>query len=126
MNEKQKARNEEAIRELIAEILVRRVKDPRVSGVSITSVEASKDYSVAKVLYNVVEGTNRDMAAVQKGLMSSRRYIRAEIKKHLRLRVIPELVFVYDRSLDRAMKIEELLAEIRREEEERGKEAHEE
>ncbi len=122
MNEKQKARNEDAIKALIAEILVRRVKDPRVSGVSITAVEASKDYSVAKVLYNVVEGSGRDIAAVQKGLNSSRRFIRAEIKKHLRLRVIPELVFVYDLSLDRAMKIEELLEQIRREDESREQE----
>lgn len=122
MNEKQKARNEDTIKALIAEILVRRVKDPRLSGVSITGVEASKDYSVAKVLYNVVEGGGREIASVQKGLNSSRRYIRAEIKKHLRLRVIPELVFIYDRSLDRAMKIEELLEQIRREEESREKE----
>ncbi len=122
MNEKQKARNEDAIKALIAEILIRRVKDPRVSGVSITEVEASKDYSVAKVLYNVVEGSGPDVAAVQKWLNSSRRFIRAELKKHLRLRVIPELVFVYDRSLDRAMKIEELLEQIRREEESREQE----
>ncbi len=126
MNEKQKARNEDAIKALIAEILLRRVKDPRVSGVSITGVEASNDYSVAKILYNVVEGSGRDVAAVQKGLNSSRSYIRAEIKKHLRLRVIPELVFIYDQSLDRAMKIEELLEQIRREDETREKEPQDE
>ena len=123
MNEKQKARNEDEIKALIAEIILRRVKDPRVSNVSITRVEASNDYSVAKILYNVVEGGGADLAAVQKGLDSCKGYIRTQIKKRMHLRVIPELAFIYDKSLDRAMKIEELLAEIRREEEERGKES---
>jgi ribosome-binding factor A len=121
MNEKQKARNEDEIKVLIAEIILRRVKDPRVAHVSITHVEASNDYSVAKILYNVVEGGDADIAAVQKGLDSCRSYIRTQIKKRMHLRIIPELVFIYDKSLDRAMKIEELLAQIKREEEERGK-----
>jgi len=63
MNEKQKARNEDEIKVLIAEIILRRVKDPRVAHVSITHVEASNDYSVAKILYNVVEGGDADIAA---------------------------------------------------------------
>lgn len=121
MNEKQRARNEEDIKELLAELILRRVKDPRVANVSITHVEASSDYSVAKVLYNVIGGGEADVAGVQKGLESCKSYLRTQIKKRMRLRVIPELVFIYDKSLDRAMKIEELLARIRREEEERGK-----
>jgi len=121
MNEKQRARNEEEIKELLAELILRRVKDPRVTNVSITHVEASTDYSVAKVLYNVVEGGQTDVAAVQKGLESCKRYLRTQIMKRMRLRVTPELVFIYDKSLDRAMKIEELLAQIRREEDEREK-----
>jgi ribosome-binding factor A len=123
MSEKQKARNEDDIKMLIAEIILRRVKDPRVSNVSITNVEASSDYSVAKVLYNVIGGESADIATVQKGLDSCKSYIRNQIKKHMHLHTIPQLVFIYDKSLDRAMKIEELLAQIRREEEERGKES---
>jgi ribosome-binding factor A len=120
MSEKSKARVEEEIMALIAELLLRRVKDPRVANVSITHVEAAKDYSSAKILYNVIGGT-ADPAAVQKGLASASGYIRGQIAKRLRLRVIPELYFRYDTSLDRAMKIEELIDKIHHEDEEREK-----
>ncbi len=115
MAERQKARAEESIRQMIAELLIRRVKDPRVSGVSIIDVKLSKDYSVAKILYNIVGGGG-DSDEVRKGLESCRNYIRGQLMNSLRLRVIPELVFIYDVSLDRAMAIEELLQRIHDEE----------
>jgi ribosome-binding factor A len=118
MNEKHKARIEEEIMALIAELILRRVKDPRVANVSITHVEAAKDYSTAKILYNIVGGSN-DPAAVQQGLVSCSGYLRGQIGRRLRLRVVPELIFRYDVSLDRAMKIDELIEKIHREDEER-------
>lgn len=118
MNEKQKARIEDEIRLLVSELIIRRVKDPRVANVSVTRVEASRDYSMARIFYNVVGGAE-DPAAVQRGLESSRRWMRSQIARRLRLRTVPELVFVYDVSLDRAMKIEELLERIHREDEDR-------
>ncbi len=116
MNDRQKARIEDEIMALISELLLRRVKDPRVANVSITHVEAAKDYSVAKILYNVVGGAG-NLDDVQRGLESSRRYMRSQIARRLRLRTVPELVFRYDRSLDRAMKIEELIDRIHQEDE---------
>lgn len=121
MNEKQKARIEETIHQLVAELLMRRVKDPRVAGVSITRVEVSNDYSVAKIRYNILGGG--DQKDVERGLESCKGFIRGQIKGHLRLRVIPELVFLYDSSLDRAMAIEELFKKID-EERETDKEGH--
>ncbi len=118
MNEKQKARIEDEIRVLVSELIIRRVKDPRVANVSVTRVETSRDYSVAKIFYNVVGGAG-DPVVVQQGLESSRRWMRSQIARRLRLRTVPELVFVYDVSLDRAMKIEELLERIHREDEDR-------
>jgi len=118
MSEKSKARVEEEIMALIAELLLRRVKDPRVANVSITRVEAAKDYSTAKILYNVIGGAG-DAAAVRTGLASCSGYLRGQIGKRLRLRVIPELIFMYDTSLDRALKIEELIERIHHEDEER-------
>lgn len=118
MNEKHKARVEEEIMALVAELLLRRVKDPRVANVSVTRVEAAKDYSTAKIFYNVVGGAD-DPAAVQHGLASCSGFIRGQIGRRLRLRVVPELIFRYDVSLDRAMKIDELIEKIHREDEER-------
>jgi len=119
MSEKSKARVEEEIMALIAELLIRRVKDPRVANVSITHVVASKDYSTAKILYNII-GSAHDETAVRKGLASCAGYLRGQIAKRLRLRVIPELVFAYDVTLDRAMKIEELIERIHHEDKERS------
>ena len=116
MNEKQKARIEETIHQLVAELLMRRVKDPRVSGVSITHVDMSNDYSVARIRYNVLGGSG-NLEDVGKGLESCKGFIRGQIKGHLRLRVIPELIFLYDSSLDRAMEIEELFKRIEEERE---------
>ena len=121
MAERHKARAEEAIRQMIAELLLRRVKDPRVSQVSIIDVRLSKDYSVAKVLYNIVGGEG-DSEEVRRGLESCRHFIRGQLKNNLRLRVIPELVFIYDVSLDRAMAIEEILQRIHDEEPHSGEE----
>jgi ribosome-binding factor A len=115
MVDRQKARTEEAIRQMIAELIVRRVKDPRVSAVSIIDVRLSKDHSLAKILYNIVGGKERQ-DKVQEGLESCKNFIRGQLKKNLRLRVIPELVFMYDVSLDRAMAIEELIQRIHDEE----------
>jgi ribosome-binding factor A len=111
MAERQKARTEEAIRQMIAGLIVRRVKDPRVSGVSIIDVKLSKDHSLAKILYNIVGGEGQ-LDNVQQGLESCKSFIRGQLKKNLRLRTIPDLVFIYDTSLDRAMAIEELIQRI--------------
>ncbi len=118
MSEKQKARIEDEIMILLSELLLRRVKDPRVKNVSLTRVEASRDYSVAKVFYNVVGG-EPGLDEVQRGLESSRKFMRSQIARKLRLRTIPELIFRYDTSLDRAMRIEELIDKIHQEEEHR-------
>jgi len=125
MSEKSKARIEEEIMVLVAELLLRRVKDPRVANVSITHVEASRDYSSAKILYNVIGGA-RDPVAVQKGLASCSGFLRGQIGRRLRLHAIPELIFQFDTSLDRAMKIEELIEQIHHEDEERSKDGEEE
>jgi ribosome-binding factor A len=119
MVDRQKARTEEAIRQMVAELIVRRVKDPRVSDVSIIDVKLSKDHSLAKILYNIVGGSEQ-LGTVQEGLESCKNFIRGQLKKHLRLRVIPELVFKYDVSLDRAMAIEELIQKIHEEDDSSG------
>lgn len=115
MSEKHRARIEETIHHLIAGLLQRRTKDPRVSNVSVTKVELSKDYALARILYNII-GSADEIAEVQRGLERGSGWMRNQIKSRLRLRTIPELVFEYDDSLDRAMRIEGLLEEIKREE----------
>jgi len=115
VSEKSKGRVEEAIRHLIAEALLRRVKDPRVTGVSITRVDVSSDYSFAKIMYNIVGGSD-NLEDVQRGLDSCKGFIRRILRGKLKTRTIPELAFFYDPSLDEAMKIEEIIKRIHEEE----------
>ncbi|HUV35573.1 MAG TPA: 30S ribosome-binding factor RbfA [Patescibacteria group bacterium] len=124
MGDKQRARVEESLHQLIAGLLVRRVKDPRVANVSITRVKMSKDYTLAKVLYNIIGGSD-NLPDVEAGLQSCSGFIRNQIRGHMRLRVIPELVFIYDASLDRAMEIESLIQTIHDEEKEREEDGDE-
>ncbi len=115
MKNKYKGRVEETIHQLVAALIVRRVKDPRVENVSIIRVSVSGDYSVAKLYYNIIGGSD-DLQDVESGLKSAKVYIRNKIKKHLRLRVIPELIFIYDSSLDKAMALEKIIDGIHEEE----------
>ncbi|MBN1165148.1 MAG: 30S ribosome-binding factor RbfA [Candidatus Krumholzibacteriota bacterium] len=119
MNGKHKARVEETIHQLVAQLLVRKVKDPRVTNVSIIRVEAAKDYSIAKIFYNIIGGSE-NLEEVARGLSSSRGFIRSQVKKAIRLRVIPELVFIYDSSLDKAMELEDLIDRLHQEKEPRN------
>ena len=117
MSERNRGRIEETIRQMLAELLLRKVKDPRVTDVSILRVEASRDYSIAKIYFNLIGGSEPErVAEAEKGLASSRGFMRMHIKKHIRLRVIPVLIFIYDSSLDRAMHLEEIIDEIHSEE----------
>lgn len=113
MSERIKGRVEQTIRLIVAELLLRKVKDPRVTDVSILRVEVSRDYSLAKIYFNLIGGSEPErVAEAEKGLLSSRGYMRMHVKKHLRLRVIPELLFIFDSSLDRAMHLEEIIESI--------------
>ena len=118
MSERIKGRIEQTIRQTVASLIMLKVKDPRVADVSILRVDVSKDYSIAKIYFNLIGGSEPEkVAEAEKGLQSSRGYMRMHVKKHLKLRVIPELVFKYDSSLDRAMHLEEIIESIHTEDE---------
>jgi ribosome-binding factor A len=98
----------EIIKEILSELLLLQIKDPRVGMVTITSVRASADLSSAKVFYTVMGGVDR-RADTEKGLRSAKGFMRKVVADELKLRAAPELRFEYDDSLDRAMGIEKAL-----------------
>lgn len=125
MSERNKGRIEQTVRQTVASLLMLKVKDPRVTDVSILRVDISRDYSVAKIYFNLIGGSEPErVAEAEKGLLSSRGYMRMHLKKKLKLRVIPELIFIFDSSLDRAMHLETIIESIHAEDE--GKEPEEE
>ena len=98
----------EALREAIAEMLLRDIKDPRVGMITLTSVELSADLKNAKVYFSCVG----DAAARERslnGLRSAAGFIKAQVTRRLKLRYAPELTFLFDPSLEVAGRIAELL-----------------
>ncbi len=106
----------EAIHEIVSELLIKGLKDPRVGFVTITGVKVADDLHSAKVFFTVV-GDEAALKNSQAGLQSAAGFIRKEIGKNLRMKYVPELFFRYDESLERANTIERLLRQINEEQE---------
>lgn len=100
------------IREEVAEIIQRDVKDPRVAFSTITSVKVTDDLKIAKV-YFVCETKRKDR--VKKGLENSKGFIKKRLSQNVNLRYLPDIVFYYDDSLDYSFKIEGILRKVKKE-----------
>jgi len=101
----------EAIHEMVSELLIKGLKDPRIGFVTITGVKVTDDLHLATVFFTVI-GTEEERRATEKGLNSARGYIRKEMGRNLRMRYIPDIVFRYDESVEYGSRIESLLREI--------------
>ncbi len=99
----------EAIQELIAGLLVRGVKDPRIGLVTITGVRVSPDLRHARVWFSCLGDAER-RAQTLAGLHSATGFVRSQIARQLNLRVAPELRFEFDPSLEQAERLSRLLA----------------
>jgi ribosome-binding factor A len=101
----------------IADLLLRRVKDPRVEGVTITGVKVSRDLQHARVFYCVMGSPKEEgKEAVVAALDKARGFMRQELGKRLHMRYLPQLEFIYDASFDYGDKIERLLKELHKDE----------
>ena len=98
--------------ELVSQLLVREVNDPRIGPVTLTGAEVSKDLRHAKIYFRLLTG-GEGKADVVAGLTSATGFIRAKIAKGLKLRSVPTIEFVYDDTEDRAQRIEDLLKRVK-------------
>lgn len=117
-----RARLNANLREVLAELLEKRVRDPRVEPVTLTAVDVSRDLSYAKVFYSVL-GDAEAQRVAQRGLESVAGFLRGEVGRELRMRAVPVLRFRYDESLERGQHIEKLLRDLN-EAGEAGQEEH--
>jgi ribosome-binding factor A len=97
------------IRMEVADILMRKIKDPRVHGVTVTDVELTGDLRIAHVFVTTME---RDAAEreVFVGLSKASGFVRAELGRRLSLRYLPDVIFKKDVSGIRGDRIDQLLA----------------
>jgi ribosome-binding factor A len=101
----------------IADLLLRRVKDPRVEGVTVTGVKVSGDLQHARVFYCIMGSPQEERRkAVASGLEKARGFMRQELSKRLHMKHLPQLEFAYDASFDYGEKIERLLKELHKDE----------
>lgn len=103
----------EAIRVEVATFLTEGAKDPRIVGfVTVTGVDVTHDLRHAKVFVSVM-GTEAERQRTLEGLASLAAHLRARLAKLLALRFAPELDFRHDPSVERAARIETLLAQVK-------------
>jgi ribosome-binding factor A len=100
------------IQQIVAEMLERRIKDPRLGFVTVTDVRVSGDTQQASVFYTVL-GEDEEVAGSAAALESAKGLIRSEVAKQLGMRHAPSLEFIHDALPDTARHIDELLAKAR-------------
>ena len=100
------------IKVIVAEMLERRVKDPRLGFVTVTDVRVSGDGQHATIFYTVL-GEDADRAGTEVALASARGVIRKEVGRQLGIRTVPTLEFVADALPENARQIEDLLSRVR-------------
>ena len=97
---------------IVAEMLERRVKDPRLGFVTVTDVRVTGDTQNASVFYTVM-GEDEQLAGTAAALESAKGLIRSEVGKQLGMRHVPTLEFIHDALPDTARHLEEVLAQAR-------------
>jgi ribosome-binding factor A len=98
----------EVLREVIGSTVAAELSDPRIGFVTVTSVETSPDLRSAKVHVSVL-GDEREREAALAGLRSSHGVIQSKIAAETRMKRTPTLTFHYDPTVERGMRITELL-----------------
>ncbi len=101
----------ELLHEEIGTLILRKARDPRLKGVTVTGVEVSPDLENAWVYVSVL-GTEEETQAALAGLKSATGFLRREIAAALSLRIVPHLMFRLDDSIERGMRIDRLLDAI--------------
>ena len=107
----------ERIAKIVAELLERRIKDPRLGFVTVTEVRLTQDWREAKVFYTVF-GTPDELQETAIALRSATGIIRSEVGRIIGLRHTPSIEFIADALPDSARRIDDLVAAARQADEE--------
>ena len=99
----------EQLQREIAQIVQREVKDPRIGFVTISDVDVSKDFAHAQVFFTLLQNSDEQRLAAQEALNNMAGFIRHLLGKSLRMRVIPQLHFHYDKSIENGATLNELI-----------------
>jgi len=96
----------------LAQVLQRDMKDPRIGFVTVNDVDVSRDLSYAKVFVTFFEEDKTVVQEKLNALISAAPYIRTLVAGRMKLRVMPELRFIYDSSLVEGMRMSNLVSQV--------------
>ena len=105
------------IQVIVAEMLERRIKDPRLGFVTVTDVRVSGDTQQASIFYTVF-GEEADRASTAAALESAKGVLRSEVGKQLGMRHVPTLTFIADALPENARHLDDVLARARQSDQE--------
>ena len=103
-------RVDEAVREVLSDVLTHELKDPRVGFVTVTDVKTSPDLSHARVYVSVLGDAEAVQASLE-GLSSAHGFLQGRVGSELRLKHTPTLAFFHDDTAERAQRLERLMDE---------------
>jgi ribosome-binding factor A len=103
----------EQIQRELSDIIRLELKDPRVGMITITDVEVTSDYEHAKVFFTRLGNLSDavDTTAVTHALEHAAGFLRSELAHRMRLRIVPQLHFEYDESVERGVRLSKLIDE---------------
>jgi ribosome-binding factor A len=104
-------RVDEAVRAVLSDAIAKDLQDPRVGFVTVTGVKTSPDLRHARVYVSIL-GDEAVRAESLDGLRSARGFLQGRVAAELTLKHTPTIVFEFDESVDRGMRITQLLQDI--------------
>lgn len=100
----------EVLQQNLVLLLSRGTSDPRLKALSITGVDVSPDLKLARVYFTLLDKSS-ELADVKQSLKKATGFFRAQLAQELNLRYMPRLEFFYDKTLDSAERISQLLSD---------------
>ena len=100
----------EAIKQVLSDTIPT-LKDPRIGFVTVTGVDATKDFQFATVYVSVL-GSEQEREQTLDGLTAARGVLQAGIARELRLRRTPVLAFAYDPAVERGVRLTQMIDEL--------------
>lgn len=112
---KRSQRVSDLLREEIADIIIFRLKDPRIGFLTVTGVDVTDDLKIAVVYVSILK--EEEKQSTIDILNAAKSFIRGELSKRLKMKFIPTVDFRLDASIEYGNRIEQLLGEIKKKDE---------
>jgi ribosome-binding factor A len=101
-------RTDDLVRKVVSEALLTTVQDPRIGMVTVTGVRVSPEFDTARVFVSILGDEDVRRESLD-GLRSAAPFLQSQLAKAVRFRRIPRLKFIYDESVARGFRIDEVL-----------------